>query len=269
MPQTSQPLISICIPSRGPIVGLWATMVACEAQLHDIPHEYCLAITGRELGEPEHLLQKNGAGAVHIYSNPQPLPPPVARNEAAKMASGEWLVFFDDHCIPDTGFFEHLFGKLICWLVDGEVEGSTWCIHGTYTTHAATHRYYHAILDTANPMKADYSRIAHSTNPYRCASAPTGFFAILREDYLRIGGQGDFWRGFGGEEVYFDLKCWLNGIEVWMDPQLRFYHFSCRSETRGYDKTINDWNYEEGLRQLGEDNVRGLLKRLSEQEIPQ
>ena len=231
--------LSICIPSRAHIIGLWATICACEQGLKGIEHEFIVYANGKVEDEPHHLLQANSQGAVKMLYAETPVPPPIARNRCAEVATGGYLVFFDDHCLPDPDWFHKLLE------LDKDI------VHSSYSTHVGYHRYYHFIhLGDPNPLKGDYSRAPLSQEPYQCASAPHGGFGVKRAVWDALGGYGDFWQGFGGEEAYFDMLAAKKGFEVWMHPQMHFYHFSCRAETRGYDKGFNPWNFEEGWRRL-------------------
>lgn len=234
--------ISVCIPSRGHVGMLWATICACEQGLKGIDHEFIVHCNGKPWDEPTQLLATNSGGKVHIFRCDEPLPPPMSRNLCAEMATGDYLCFFDDHCLPDPDWFTKLLE------LDKDV------VHSCYSTHVGYHRYYHFIhLGDPNPMIGDYSREPLSQMPYLCLSAPHGGFAVKKTVWDAIGGYGTFWRGFGGEEAYFGVKAAQAGFEVWMHPQMHFYHFSCRAETRGYDKwkEANPWNFEEAKRQLG------------------
>lgn len=253
-------MISICIPSRGPVVGLWATIHACHAQLEGVAEEeYIVVVNGKESGEPYHLLTKNSGGRVTIIDSKEPMPPPLARNYAAEKASGEFLFFFDDHCIPARDYFPLM-------LLGLKQHGGVF--HSSYTTHIAGPRYYHFKLNRDCPAKGDYCREAPSTAPYRCAAAPTGGFAVHRKLWEKTGGMDYFWKGFGGEEPYFDLKAWMLGYEVWMEPRALYYHFSCRAETRGYDKTFNEDNFKEAYRRLGPPELATLMEFFAAKDIP-
>ena len=245
-------MLSICIPSRGRAELLWATICACELALKGMEREYIIHLNGKTydnprtfgdnpepMDEPHYLIRNNSDGAVKYLYSAEPIPPPIARNECAKIATGDYLVFFDDHCLPDPDWFTKLLE------LDKDI------VHSSYSTHVGYHRYYHFIhLGDPNPLKGDYSRAPLSQEPYQCASAPHGGFGVKRAVWDALGGYGDFWQGFGGEEAYFDMLAAKKGFEVWMHPQMHFYHFSCRAETRGYDKGFNPWNFEEGWRRL-------------------
>jgi hypothetical protein len=246
-------MISICIPSRANVLGLWATICACETQLEGIPHEYLIGMNGKPMDEPHELLQANcHSGILRMVYIEEPQPPPIVRNLLAEKAKGEVLVFFDDHCIPDKEWFEKVDGLL--WDVAD-------IVHTSYRTHVGYHSYFHYFSIGDNPCKGDYSRNPASGMPYKCLGAGHAGFAVKRSAWDAIGGYDDFWQGFGGEEAYFDLKAIKSGYDVWMEPGARFYHFSCRPEVRGYDKTQNPYNFEEGYRRLGPIDLEALKAR--------
>lgn len=232
--------LSIIIPSRSNVTGLWATITACETLIEGAPHEYIAILNGQFLEESHILLQeRSDVRLVHFHD---PMPPPAARNLGAKHAIFPTLCFLDDHVIPTRSFFD--------WDIDAEV---VHCSYKTYPRHEL--RYFHYKFNPECPVKGDYSAesiIKRHYQPYPCLSGPHGGFFVDRKYFLESGGYDDFWQGFGGEEAYFGLKANLAGKRVVCNPNALFYHFSCRSEVRGYDKTFNEYNFTEGLRRLKE-----------------
>lgn len=224
-------MISICIASRGPSLGLWATCVAAHDSLRGIEHEFCLCINGREKTEADCLLERDLAA--RVYHGKIGLPPPIARDNAAEFARGSILVFMDDHVLPS--------GDSLAMLAAG-VHAGLDVLHAPYSPRPNFEEYYHYILDESL-VKGDYSKVPPwNNNPYMAAAGSSGCFAISRDAWEKSGGYGDWFEGFGGEEPFFDLKCWLLGLEVWVDPRLLFYHFSVRQ--REYDRTKNPRNWE-------------------------
>lgn len=240
--------VSIVIASRANVLGLWSTITACEVLLESIPHEFIVVVNGQELQESHLLLQERSG--VSIQHSPAPLPPPIARNLGAKSAKLPTLCFLDDHVLPTREFFD--------WDLDAEV---VHCSYKTYPAHEL--RYFHYKFNPECPVKGDYATgrellwsegCTHdnSPNPYPVLSGPHGGFFVDRKYFLESGGYDDFWQGFGGEEAYFGLKANLRGARVLCNPNALFYHFSCREGVRGYSKEFNEFNFEEGLRRLGD-----------------
>ncbi len=231
-PEQSE-LFSICIASRGNPLGLWATIHACKA-LH-VDAEFLVFLNGTQKEEPHELLEARTN--TRLFYVPSPVAPPIARDFLASEAKGDTLCFLDDHVIPVQGFFAP---------VQSDV------LHCSYQPYFGYDRYYHFIPEPSLPTKGDYAKVPLAQAPYPCISGPHGGFFVKRDAWERIGGYGDWFQGFGGEEAYFGMKALKHGMSVMLDPARLFYHFSCRAETRGYGKTINHWNYEEGFRRLGQ-----------------
>jgi glycosyltransferase involved in cell wall biosynthesis len=240
---------SICIPSRGPALGLWATVCACEAIKGDFNLEYCVTIPW--MTEPRRVMQDYGV-KFYIADN---FNPPEGRNFAASIATGKRLVFMDDHVIPTGDWFRQV----------AELDKDV--LHGPYKTSIGTAPTYYHFYGQASMVEGDYSRTALSDTAYRCGSAGHSNFAVRRDVFVRVGGYWSDYRDFGGEEASFDLNMWANGYEVWMNPKMLCYHFSARAEQRGYQKTINKWNYAMSLEKL-KDHLPRLKAKFDAEGIP-
>lgn len=229
------PDVSICIPSRGNPLGLWATIHACKAL--GVNAEYLVFLNGQQKLEPHALLEERCG--VRMFHMEHEVAPPIARDFLANEAKGDTLCFLDDHVLPVGNFFESV--------TDG-------VLHSSYQPYFGYDRYYHFIPDTELPTRGDYAKqpLGGGQWPYPCISGPHGGFFVARKAWEKIGGYGDWFKGFGGEEAYFGLKARKAGVSVALDPQKLFFHFSCRPPVRGYDKNMNHWNYEEGMRRLGD-----------------
>jgi hypothetical protein len=250
--------VSIVIASRANVLGLWATITSCEVLLEGRPHEFIVVVNGQELQEAHQLLQERSG--VSIQHSPAALPPPIARNLGAKSAKFPTLCFLDDHVIPTKSFFD--------WDLEADV---VHCSYKTYPNHPL--RYFHFMANPECPVKGDYATgiflcdgpIGGPVDFYPVLSGPHGGFFVSKQYFDESGGYDDFWHGFGGEEAYFGLKANLNGAKVVCNPNALFYHFSCRDGVRGYSKTFNEYNFEEGLRRLGD--MTELLKKFQHHKL--
>jgi hypothetical protein len=74
-------------------------------------------------------------------------------------------------------------------------------------------------------------------NPYRILAGGHGGFVVRRDIWNKVGGYWDGFVGYGGEEMYFDLKMALLGYENWIDPKMIHYHFAGH---RGYNRHYTD-----------------------------
>ena len=218
-------MISICIPSRGPTIGLWATIAGMTSALEfaGIRAEFCVLVNGRELDEyTTNLLTKIGAVWTH---QEKPLPYPQARNHVAQMSKGEIIVFSDDHCVPSYNYF-NLLDLRRCEI-----------LHACYHPFVEAYRYYHQFL-TPDFKRGDYSTLAAQAGPYYVATANHGVLAVTREAWFKIGGYWDGFPGYGQDECWLDLKAWEVGLRVMLDPNLRYWHFSVRH--RDYERPRSD-----------------------------
>lgn len=229
---------SAIIPHRGPTLGLWATIAAIESQ--SPLDEYCIHVNGKEPDEPFTVMQR-WLGDRIKFSVGDAVNPAMARNRAVELSSGDELYFFDDHVIPGPRYFELMRPpeNAIC--------------HSSYVATGG-YRYYHFIPGDELETKGDYATTPLSESPYPCISAGHAGFSMRRTTWDKLGGYGDFWVTFGGEEAYLGLKARSMGIAVMMNPQAYFYHFSARSVVRGYDKEIDDSNYQKAL-----DNLKSFI----------
>jgi GT2 family glycosyltransferase len=140
-------------------------------------------------------------------------------------------------------------------------------LHGAYKTSLGTAPTYYHFYGIKSMVEGDYRREPFSSEPYRCGSFSHASFAIKRKVFNAVGGYWPDYQGFGGEEASFDLNLWAKGYEVWMNPKMLCYHFSARASQRGYEKTINPWNYQMALEKLRDDLPR-LKAKFDAEGIP-
>lgn len=242
--------ITVAIPSRGPAIGLWATIASLQAAgLTD----FHVALSTPKI-EPHVVMESYG---INIHSFVEPLIPPLARNVAGSYATGDYILFVDDHCIVPRGI-----ANAIKWL-NKDV------LHFPYRPQAGANAptYYH-FTGIKSMVEGDYVKEPISyDDAYRCASANHGCFAVKRSAWEKIGGYSLPYDGFGGEEASFDLLAWAAGYEVWIDPSTPYYHYSARADQRGYAKTINPANYLMALRELAP-HLDSLKAKFEREGIP-
>ena len=61
---------------------------------------------------------------------------------------------------------------------------------------------------------------------------------MLREQFLEFGGYPEYHRCYGGGEFYLDMKWWMFGSKVSVDPKAIAYHLSA---PRGYNYFHDDY----------------------------
>lgn len=229
--------ISIVIAHRGPAMGLWATIHSCIADLSDsdLDYEFIVVVNGEdklsyELEKQQHFLGKDADRLRVMVHVKEPLSPPTARQMATEHAQGDYLFFFDNHCLVSKNYFVRAIASMNKYNMD--LLHSTTCFW-----HGEGYHYEYQLS-----LKRDFwtrrpFMDAQSEEPYRIAMAGHGGFVVRRKVWEEVGGYWQGFVGYGGEESYFDLKMALLGKENWIDPALVHYHFAGE---RGYTRHFTD-----------------------------
>lgn len=224
--------ISICIPSRAPVLGLWATICAAANDLGNIEHEFIVVINGRSAEDEElFILHQWPDSHVRIIHHAEVLSPTDARNLAASHATGEFLVFLDDHCIVAPGWFQRVLFN------DKDI------LHSALSGAPGRSKVYHFIRNDDQLITGRYAQAPKYSKTYRVLSAQAAGFAVRRSTWEHIGGYGNHFDGYGGEEAFLNIKAQMLGHEVWLDPEMLFYHYFARSGIRGYERIENKENW--------------------------
>jgi glycosyltransferase involved in cell wall biosynthesis len=139
-----------------------------------------------------------------------------ARNQGARAASGDTLVFMDGHCYTPPGWLPALLAPLSDLGVgivgpafadlrknDGGVGfGITWA--------------------GINLEMQWLSRQAEA--PYAIPLLPGGCEALRKQDFDRMGGYDEGMTRWGSEAQELSLRAWLMGYEVMVNPGIIIYH---------------------------------------------
>ena len=77
-------------------------------------------------------------------------------------------------------------------------------------------------------LEKDFWGINHkhpvSREPYYIAAFSHNNLCIRKKDFMMVGGYNPNFDGYGGEEVYFDLKCWMMGLRVMVNTRGHIIH---------------------------------------------
>lgn len=225
---------TIVIAHRGDGMGLWATVTSCELDLEDTRYKwnYVLVINGEDKISVDvqnliQMMQRSGKLRDYIH-RPEPLSPPTARGLGAESANGKYLAFFDNHCLVKPGYFSRAFESMERHQMD--------MLHSS-TRYYADHNFcYEYKLEPRIRMNfwGEAQETPHDPEaPYQIAVGGHGGFFVRRSVWEEVGGYGPMYlfEGYGGEEMYFDLKMWLLGKKNWIDPKVVHYHWN---GVRGY-----------------------------------
>jgi hypothetical protein len=218
--------VSIIIAHRGAELGLWATIHSCsiELQASGLTYEFCIAVNGEEklsddLTRIREYLGRTGTMQEFVHVA-EAMSPPSARQLATESANGKYLFFFDNHCLVNRGYFTRAIESMERYGID--------VLHSTtkFFDGCETNYEYHLTLKRDFWTNKPYFDPVDPNVPYKVAMAGHGGFAVKRDFWERIGGYWPGFVGYGGEESYFDLKTWLFGSSVWLDPQMVHYHWA-------------------------------------------
>jgi hypothetical protein len=233
--------INIVIAHRGHPMGLWATITSCIEDLRDsgISYRFVIVINGETVipDATKQLLSVLEKGKIRdLILHAEPLSPPTARQMGTESCKGKYIFFFDNHCLVRHGYFKRAIESMEKYGAD--------VLHSSTCYYAGDQLLYHYPLGLHKNFWADDMAEApvHGNEPYKIAMGGHGGFIVRRATWEEVGGYGPIMMfvGWGGEEPYFDLKAWMFGKTVWLDPQLVHYHYA---DTRSYSRHHSDDYY--------------------------
>ncbi len=216
--------LDIVIAHRGDELGLWATISSCEIDLarSDTPFDYKYHIVSNGNGHTNTTLQHlvNTMGRLGSFTSvPEAVAPPSARNTACRNGNGEFIFFFDNHCIVEPGYFERAVGDMRLHNMDA--------LHSVTKYWAgAPARYHYRFTLERNFWGVQVAEPKDALHPYRIAAGGHGGFVVRRSAWDEVGGYWDGFKGYGGEEAYFELKLAMLDKSNWLDPKLIHWHYA-------------------------------------------
>lgn len=234
--------VSVIIAHRGPEMGLWFTIESCIMDLErsGLTYEFRICVNGideltEDLKRIKHYTEKTGHMGEFLHVH-QPLSPPAARQIVTTSANGRYLFFLDNHCLPTPGYFARGVQTMDSLSIDF-LHSSTRFFAGEGTNYE-----YKLSLKRDFWTLEPYNKLpeGNTGEPYRIAVAGHGGFAVRTTAWTDVGGYFEGFKGYGGEETYTDLKFWLFGKEVWVDP--KFIHLHWAGE-RTYSRHFTDEYY--------------------------
>ncbi len=226
---------SIVIAHRGSPMGLWLTIQASEMQLQqtDITREYIVVSNGMpESGDTaNHMKSLERGGLLAHYSHrDDAMSPPSARNFGVKYATGKYLCFFDNHCLPLENYFARAKADFEHFGMDA--------LHSAHKYDAwDTTRYHYTLKLNRNFWANETQEPQHNLKPYPIAMGGHGGFFVKADTFREVGGYWDGFQGYAGEEPYFDLKLALLDKQNYIDPRIVHIHYVGE---RGYARHYSD-----------------------------
>jgi len=229
--------VSVVIAHRGPVLGLWATLESCKMDLDSSGLSYELIVVANGTGErleedlalQKHWLSQSGrlGGFIHTI---EPMSPPTARQLGSEHARGDYLFFFDNHCLVKPGYFVHAVDSMRRHNID--------VLHSTTRFWMGEQSWYEysMSLELNFWVKRNYDTPLRDW-AYPIACGGHGGFAVRADFWRRVDGYWQGFEGYAGEEPYFDFKAWLMGGSVYIDPEVVHHHWSGK---RSYNRHYTD-----------------------------
>lgn len=156
----------------------------------------------------------------------------TARNKGAKIAKGKYLFFSDSHMSFKVGSFKAM--------VDC-IEKTNGIVHpavqwmGGYEPSDPSYQY---TIKMGEKIWGTWNRsMVSATEPFTIPVCGHCCLGMKREQFLDFGGYNDWFRCYGGGELYLDLKWWMMGYWVSSVPTAIGYHLSAG---RGYSFVQDD-----------------------------
>ncbi len=157
----------------------------------------------------------------------------TSRNKAArKVATGKWLFFSDAHMSYRIGSFRAMMDALERYggIVHPAVQ---WM--GGYEPSDPSYQY---TIKLGEKVWGTWNRaVVSQTEPFYIPVCGHCCLGVSREEFLDFGGYNDYFRCYGGGELYLDLKWWMMGKSVMSVPTAIGYHLSAG---RGYSFKQDD-----------------------------
>jgi glycosyltransferase involved in cell wall biosynthesis len=217
----SEILLSIVIPVRGKANELWFTLQGLlHAGFQD--RVEILVVDNDPSQEVQEvcdyfarpILRYIKAGEIKGVNYP--------RSVGANVARGKWLMMLDSHVLMQPGSYNTILERIRtdCYpprsLVHCGVSFGAPKVWGSYRLTLETNfwgRWHYLVRPDA-------------LQPYPIAATGNWAFITRLEDWDSCGGFNEAFRGYGGDEIYLQLKYWRAGGQVLLDPLLKGCHWS-------------------------------------------
>jgi glycosyltransferase involved in cell wall biosynthesis len=157
-----------------------------------------------------------------------------ARNKGAEIARGKYLFFSDAHMSYQPGFFKEMMRT---------VDESDGLFHGTIAWLGAyppdpRGLGYSYTIKLGEEWKGTWNNYKLADDWWYIPSQGHCSVGVKRDQFFRFGGYPKVHRTYGGGEFYMDMKWWMFGSSVVVNPKCVGYHLS---SARGYSYNHTDY----------------------------
>jgi glycosyltransferase involved in cell wall biosynthesis len=249
--ELTQPLVSIIIPARNEFPQIVFTIYSIIADLESFlkPQEFEIIIMANCISD-WYNVEKDRRGTQgtvdylmgrSIFFNRivKVCYDPIAgnhstRNKGAKLARGKYLFFSDAHMAYSPGFFKKMIRAID--ETDGVVHGAIGWLGG-YPPKDQDFGYQYT-MKLGEEIKGTWANYKLCDDYFYIPFQGHCCLGVKREQFLKFGGYPEYHRCYGGGEFYFDIKWWMLGSRVSVEPNALAYHL-CSS--RGYSYNYDDY----------------------------
>ncbi|KKL04314.1 hypothetical protein LCGC14_2617290, partial [marine sediment metagenome] len=158
-----------------------------------------------------------------------------ARNKGAVMARGEYLFFSDAHMSYKPEFFKHILKA---------VDESGGIVHAPIGWMGANPFYMHGLgyqytIKLGEEIKGTWNNYLVTPDDWFYIPALGHCsLAVRRDQFIDFGGYPKIHRSYGGGEFYLNMKWWMFGSSVAVEPRAVGYHLA---SPRGYTYNHDDY----------------------------
>lgn len=215
--------LAVVIPSFQDASGLWFTVAAARVDLEAdfAPDEYeIIAVVDGPEDDGKVIYGMRQMGTCRFLAS-ELRSPQMNRDLGLRATEAPYVFFLDSHVIPSRGFFKRL--------LQTAEETSAAIVHGPHCfwkkhEKGLAYGYYFNWRDYFWACSAE-DVPKFPDRPYPIAITGHGAMVVNREKYLKMGGYWGALKGWGGEEPQLNLKAWLLGEQVLMEPRVYHWHF--------------------------------------------
>lgn len=157
-----------------------------------------------------------------------------ARNKGVEAARGDYIFISDAHMAYNVGFFKSMLKTC---------EESGGLVHATINWMGAyppTQVGYQYTIKLGEEIKGTWSNYLVGDGKDWFYIPAQGHCSVMvrKDQFLDFGGYPLYHRTYGGGEFYLDMKWWMFGSTVAVDPKAMGYHLACG---RGYTYSHDDY----------------------------
>lgn len=241
------PIVSVIIPARNEFPQIAFTI---QSIIHDLetflkPSEFEILIVANCCNDE--VWPRRGTGGTVDYLMPRGaywnrvikvIYDPIAgnhstRNKGVLQARGKYVFFSDAHMAYKVGYHKSMIRAIDA---TGGLVHSTIGWLGAYPKDVSMGYQY--TIKLGDEIKGTWNNYKLADDYFYIPAQGHCSLACRRDQFLEFDGYPAYGRCYGGGEFYFDMKWWMFGSTVAVDPNAIGYHLNA---PRGYQYNHDDY----------------------------